>query len=292
MPDRSNFWKMVDRTKPGKLGVFPESELRDCEDYFLEIQSESTLPPNEIITASERLALIRSRIDLRHSDAKHRQTQRLARWAIAFGMLSVAVAIASVVVQFLAHKPTHETLLATGEPIVATPSARELLTPTQELTATSPAAMPELSAAPSTPELTPAPTPRGTPADIKPQYVEETTRPRRKPQAQKFTPIKAPQAAGRPGTMSISTAKALATRAPRPRYPYEVRSRHITGRGVCVVEVDARSGSVTSASMASSIGNPILDNAALSAFRQWRFKPGSVSKVRIPITFTTTGAQY
>jgi TonB family protein len=316
MPDRSNFWKMVDRTKPGKLGVFPASELRDCEDYFLEIQSESTLPPNEIITASERLALIRSEIDLRHSDAKHRQTQRLARWAIAFGMLSLAVAIASVVVQFLTHKPTHETLLATGEPIVATPSARELLTPTQELTATSPAAMPELSAAwpaampelsaawptampevsaaPSTatPELTPAPTPRGTPADIKPQYVEETTPPRKKPQAQKFTPIKAPQAAGRPGTMSISTAKALATHAPRPHYPYEVRSRHITGRGVCVVEVDAGSGSVTSASMASSIGNSILDNAALSAFRQWRFKPGSVSKVRIPITFTTTGAQY
>jgi len=305
MPDRSNFWKMVDRTKPGKLGVFPESELRDCEDYFLEIQSGSTLPPNEIITASERLALIRSEIDLRHSDAKHRQTQRLARWAIAFGMLSLAVAIASVVVQFLARKPTHETLLATGEPIVATPSARELLTPTQELTATSPAAMPELSAAsltampevsaaPSTatPELTPAPTPRGTPADIKPEYVEETTRPPKKRQAQKFTPIKAPQAAGRPGTMSISTAKPLATYAPRPQYPYEVRSRHITGKGVCVVEVNAGSGSVTSASMASSIGNPVLDNAALSAFRQWRFKPGSVSKVRIPITFTTTGAQY
>jgi periplasmic protein TonB len=305
MPDRSNFWRMVDRTKPGKLGVFPESELRDCEDYFLEIQSESTLPPNEIITASERLALIRSQIDLRHSDAKHRQTQRLARWAIAFGMLSVAVAIASVVVQLLAHKPTHETLLATEEPIVATPSAMELLTPTQELTATSPAAMPELSvasltampevsAAPSTatPELTPAPTPRGTPADIKPEYVEETTRPPKKPQAKKFTPIKAPQAAGRPGTMSISTAKALATYAPRPQYPYEARSRRITGTGVCVVEVDAGSGSVTSVSMASSIGNPILDNAALSAFRQWRFKPGSVSKVRIPITFTTTGAQY
>jgi hypothetical protein len=84
MADRSNFWKMVDRTKPSKLRVFAENELQDCEDYFLEIQSDSTLPPNEIITASERLALIRSEIDLRHSDAKHRQTQRLARWAIAF----------------------------------------------------------------------------------------------------------------------------------------------------------------------------------------------------------------
>jgi TonB family protein len=337
MADRSNFWEMVGRTKPAKLRVFAQSELRDCEDYFLEIQSDPTLPPNEIITASERLALIRSEIDLRHSDAKHRQTQRLARWAIAFGMVSMAAAITSGVAQFFAHKPTHETLLATREPIVATSTPGELLTPTQELTATSPAAMqeltatspaamlelsaaspaamlelsaapstvvPELTAAPSTltpeltpapstltPELTPAPTPRGTPPDIKPKYVQETIRPK-KPQAQKFTPIKAPQADGRPGTMSISTAKALATYAPRPRYPYEARSRRIIGRGVCVVEVDAGSGSVTSASMASSIGNRMLDNAALSAFRQWRFKPRSVSKVTIPITFTTTGAQY
>jgi TonB family protein len=316
MADRSNFRKMVDRTKPSKLRVFAGSELRDCEDYFLEIQSDSTLPPSEIITASERLALIRSEIDIRHSDAKHRQTQRLARWAIAFGMVSMAAAITSGVAQFFAHKPTHETLLATGAPIVATPSARELLTPTQELTATSPTAVLELSAesptailelgaesptatlevsaAPSTvtPELTSAPTPSGTPPDIKPEYVEETTPPPKKRQAQKFTPIKAPPAASRPGTMSISTAKALATYAPRPQYPHQARSRHITGRGVCVVEVDAGNGSVTSASMASSIGNPILDKAALSAFRQWRFKPGSVSKVRIPITFTMTGAQY
>jgi protein TonB len=140
------------------------------------------------------------------------------------------------------------------------------------------------------PEDIPLPEPPP-PPEIKPEYVEETTPPPKKPQNQKFTPIKAPQAAGRPGTMSISSAKALATYAPRPQYPYEARSRHVTGSGVCVVEVSP-SGSVTSASMAQSIGNPILDNAATSAFRQWRFKPGSVSKVKIPITFTMTGAQY
>ena len=148
---------MVDRTKPGKLSVFPESELRDCEDYFLEIQSESRLPPNEIITASERLALIRSEIDLRHSDAKHRQTQRLARWAIAFGMVSVAVAITSGVAQFLAHKPARETLPATIEvPVVATPTPGALPTATPELTTAPPTA---------TPEFTPTPTPRRTPTE-------------------------------------------------------------------------------------------------------------------------------
>ena len=140
------------------------------------------------------------------------------------------------------------------------------------------------------PEDIPLPEPPP-PPEIQPEYVEETTPPPKKPQAQKFNPIKAPQAAGRPGTLSISSAKALATYAPRPQYPYEARSRHVTGSGVCVVEVGP-SGSVTSAAMAQSIGNPILDNAAVSAFRQWRFKPGSVSKVKIPITFTMTGAQY
>jgi protein TonB len=140
------------------------------------------------------------------------------------------------------------------------------------------------------PEDIPLPEPPP-PPEIQPEFVEETTPPPKKPTAQKFAPIKAPQAAGRPGPMSMSSAKALATYAPRPQYPYEARSRHVTGSGVCVVEV-APSGSVSSASMAQSIGNPILDNAAVSAFRQWRFKPGSVSKVKIPITFTMTGASY
>ena len=132
---------------------------------------------------------------------------------------------------------------------------------------------------------TPPPEPESTP-----EFVEERTPPpKQKPV--KVAPIKAPQV-GRPGSMSISSAKALAVYAPRPAYPYEARSRHIMGSGVCVVEVDPASGRVTSASMAQSIGNPILDNSAESAFRQWRFKPGTVSKVRIPITFTMTGASY
>ena len=40
------------------------------------------------------------------------------------------------------------------------------------------------------------------------------------------------------------------------------------------------------------IGNPILDNSTLSAFRRWRFRPGSPLRVRIPITFLLTGAHY
>ena len=36
--------------------------------------------------------------------------------------------------------------------------------------------------------------------------------------------------------MSITGAKAIAIFAPKPEYPYEARSRHITGSGVCGLE--------------------------------------------------------
>jgi TonB family protein len=83
----------------------------------------------------------------------------------------------------------------------------------------------------------------------------------------------------------IAQVIALATYAPRPQYPYEARSRHITGWGLVMVKVNPKTGLVTHYKMARSIGNPVLDNAALSAFRMWQFKPGSVSFVTIPISF-------
>ena len=140
------------------------------------------------------------------------------------------------------------------------------------------------------PEDVPMPTPEPEPQET-PEFVEERTPPPKQQKQVKVAPIKAPTV-GRAGPMSISSAKALAVYAPRPAYPYEARSRRITGSGVCVVSVDTASGRVTDASMAQSLGNASLDNSAVSTFRQWRFKPGTVSKVRIPITFTMSGASY
>ena len=135
------------------------------------------------------------------------------------------------------------------------------------------------------PEDIPIPEPPP-PPEVQPEFVEERTPPPKQPQTAKFAPVKSP------GPMSMSKAKALALYAPRPQYPYEARSRHVTGSGVIVCTVDSGSGSVSGCSVSSSTGNSILDNAATSAFRQWRFRPGTVSKVNIPITFTMTGASY
>ena len=143
MADRSNFWQMVDRTKPSKLRVFGDSDLSDCLDYFSEIQSDSTLPPNEILTASERLTLIRSEMDLRHADARHRRTQRLATWAIVVGLLSIVVAVTSGVAQYFIHKPRADSWPAvTGSPIVDTSMPIESPTATPELVTPDPVLAP------------------------------------------------------------------------------------------------------------------------------------------------------
>ena len=143
------------------------------------------------------------------------------------------------------------------------------------------------------PEDVPLPPP---PPDIQdvPEFHEESPPPKINRPQRPAAPIKAPQVGSPrpPGVVGASAGKAAAISAPRPEYPYEARSHHVTGSGVCVVTVDPASGNVTDASMAQSTGSPILDNSAVSAFRRWRFKANSVSKVKIPITYTMTGASY
>ena len=56
--------------------------------------------------------------------------------------------------------------------------------------------------------------------------------------------------------------------------------------------VDTETGAVTNAEMTQNTGSVVLDNAALSAFRRWRFRAGTITPVRTPITFTMAGAQY
>jgi TonB family protein len=70
-----------------------------------------------------------------------------------------------------------------------------------------------------------------------------------------------------------------------PAYPYEARRSGITGHGILFGRVDFKTGNVTSVTMEKSTGNTLLDQAALNAFRQWRFKPGTIRQFRTPITY-------
>jgi TonB family protein len=145
---------------------------------------------------------------------------------------------------------------------------------------------------PSTASNPQQPTTSGPSIKIAREPVEEATPPPPPRPKQQVVPIKAHQVADTLGTMSISSASALAVFAPRPEYPREARSHRIAGSGVCVVSVDTGSGRVTEASIAQSTGNQILDNSAVSTFRTWIFKPRKVSTVSISFGFTTRGARY
>src|SRR6266536_3640296 len=85
-------------------------------------------------------------------------------------------------------------------------------------------------------------------------------------------------------------ARSLVLFAPKPTYPFGARANLQTGAGFAILTLDPATGYVVNAVMAPSTGSKILDEAALTAFRQWRFKPGIMSKIRIPIQFTLTGA--
>jgi TonB family protein len=80
-------------------------------------------------------------------------------------------------------------------------------------------------------------------------------------------------------------ARKVAIYAPKPDVPAEAHTRHLRGAGVCVVYVRP-DGTVERAEMLQSTGQPLLDKVSIDAFSRWRFVPGSVKKVKIPIRYT------
>jgi periplasmic protein TonB len=143
----------------------------------------------------------------------------------------------------------------------------------------------------SKPEQQPTTSPPS--VQIAQESVEEATPPPPpQPKRRKIAPSKTPEVANTPEVTSYSSAKALATFTPFPKYPASVHSPGVTGIGVCMLSVDPASGRVTGASMEQSTGDRTLDKSAVDAFQKWRFKPGTVSKVRIPVEFTMSGASH
>jgi TonB family protein len=125
------------------------------------------------------------------------------------------------------------------------------------------------------------------PQSVSPQDFVEPQPPILKTRS--FTPIRT----ARPAPIGFNgSPRTLALSAPRPEYPYEARSRHITGSGIAELRIDPATGFVEDAAMEQSIGNPILDHSAINAFRRWQFKRGTPRKIRIPIRFLITGPDY
>jgi TonB family protein len=73
---------------------------------------------------------------------------------------------------------------------------------------------------------------------------------------------------------------------PKPVYPKVAIQRHIQGRGLFRIYMDITTGKPLRTEIVKSTGSPLLDDAALSALRQWRAAPGTIRVINLPVTFT------
>ena len=89
------------------------------------------------------------------------------------------------------------------------------------------------------------------------------------------------------GTPAVAQQPPKAIYTPKPVYRPEWAKQGLTGKGVVLVTIDQQMGKVTGARMLQSTGNKQLDGAALEAYSQWRFQPGTGSQVKIPIEFAS-----
>ena len=74
------------------------------------------------------------------------------------------------------------------------------------------------------------------------------------------------------------------TIAPGAPYPEEAQKAKTTGSGVYELRID-KAGKISAVAIVKSSGSAVLDNAATTAFKKWRFKPGVFQSVRIPVSW-------
>jgi len=75
------------------------------------------------------------------------------------------------------------------------------------------------------------------------------------------------------------------TAAPGAGYPEEAQKAKITGSGVYELRID-KAGKISAVAIVKSSGSAVLDKAATTAFKKWRFKPGVFQSVRIPVSWS------
>jgi TonB family protein len=94
-------------------------------------------------------------------------------------------------------------------------------------------------------------------------------------------------------TACVATSSVLAERVSMqdivykvgPRYPSKYQRARIGGTGRFRMNIDFKTGKVSSVTVVKSTGSDGLDREAIYALRQWRFKPGKARNVEMPITF-------
>jgi len=95
------------------------------------------------------------------------------------------------------------------------------------------------------------------------------------------------QTRGAPGATAVPNVIA----APLPDYPIEAFRRRLAGTAVVVLDIDPKTGKVGRVQLRQSTGIGLLDRLTIRAFTKWQFKPGTVTRVAIPMRFSPNGVE-
>ena len=90
---------------------------------------------------------------------------------------------------------------------------------------------------------------------------------------------------GRTSALSDEELVRHALVSPRVAYPEEAQTAKIAGNGLYELRVD-KAGATIAVAIVKSSGSALLDKAATSTFKKWRFKPAVFRAVRIPVSWS------
>ncbi|HKP36516.1 MAG TPA: TonB family protein [Pyrinomonadaceae bacterium] len=82
--------------------------------------------------------------------------------------------------------------------------------------------------------------------------------------------------------------KHLLLYAIKPEYPYEMRHRGVTGKGVFGLRFDYDTGHLQEVHVVKSTGSPMLDKYTIESLKHWKAKPHAIHRLWVPVNFTTS----
>jgi TonB family protein len=83
----------------------------------------------------------------------------------------------------------------------------------------------------------------------------------------------------------VLTPAQAAMFTPKPKYPEAAGRHRLMGKGIFLLNINAKTGQVTSIKVERGTGYELLDVAALKALIKWRFKPNTFTRVHVPVLF-------
>ena len=83
--------------------------------------------------------------------------------------------------------------------------------------------------------------------------------------------------------------KGIILYAPEPDFPaMRYSNNRMMGTGVYRLVINQRSGAVDAVRVLRNIGYPRVDAAAIWALLQWKFRPGAIKQMDLPVWYGTT----